>query len=211
MKRAIYIILLLLYTTLVHAYMYQSNMPTYQPQTRIGYTTNYSNGQFTPSAYQNFNTSTYSGTYNPYSNGNTNNGGSGRPGQPRKAPAYDPNGGYLGDTPFDFESGWEYYNYNGEWYRYGDRGWDLFWHWGMGYQKWNGHYWSNISGSLENFWNDVGSNGTHAYDYNPVPIGEPTTPLLLLMFAYLSYHEIKKRRHCKHFFFVLFSVIYLVN
>ena len=92
MKRAIYIILLLLYTTLVHAYMYQSNMPTYQPQTRIGYTTNYSNGQFTPSAYKNLNTSTYSGTYNPYSNGNTNNGGSGRPGQPRRAKGYDETG-----------------------------------------------------------------------------------------------------------------------
>jgi len=206
MKRAIYIILLLLYTTLVHAHMYQSNMSTYQPQTKIGYTTNYSNGQFTPSAYQNLNTSTYSGTYNPYFNGNANNGGSGRPGV-RKVKGYDDNGNETGSSTSGPEQGtwigrgesfWEdgytyYYNESKDrWYREDDEGnvseWDnlLGWHWTLLY----GH--TIPSGSIQ------------GYQYPPTQIGDAIVPLLLLMFAYLSYHEIKKRRHCKHFFLCFF-------
>ena len=34
-----------------------------------------------------------------------------------------------------------------------------------------------------------------------VPIGEPIVPLLILILAYLSYQEIKRRRERKHFFY----------
>ena len=206
MKRAIYIILLLLYTTLVHAYMYQSNMPTYQPQTRIGYTTNYSNGQFTPSAYKNLNTSTYSGTYNPYSNGNTNNGGSGRPGQPRRAKGYDETGkeydtgsSEQGNPPDLWLPGYEYKWDGTYWYRTSDGG--------KNWEKWHTtlHLWYHWWG-----WGTVhpGKDAVTLYHENPVPIGDTTTPFLILMFAYLSYHEIKKRRHCKHFFCTFFYDIF---
>ena len=174
-------------------------MPTYQSQTRIGYTTNYSNGQFTPSAYQNFNTSTYSGTYNPYSNWNTNNGGGGRSGQPRRIPVY--NGNDTLQTPGGDNDSYDWhYRYDGTywWCNKGDGKWlqwrGIFWDWTDWAQDWR----SDVTGGKYK----------DAQDYNPVPIGEPTTPLLLLMFAYLSYHEIKKRRHCKHFFCTFFYNIF---
>ena len=197
-----YILLLLLYTTFVHAYMYQSNMPTYQPQTRFGYTTNYSNGQFTPSAYQNFNASTigstYSGTYNPYTDGNASGS---RHGQPRMVKGYDSNGNVIGDDSPEkgtgifggqtfWEDGYEYFydEKEGCWYRRDKNG---------NYDKWNnvlGWHWSIFYG------HNPSNPLTPGYQNNPVPIGEPITPFLILMFAYLSYQEIKRRRERKHFF-----------
>ena len=155
------------------------NVPVEQTYRGIGYTTNYGN-TFGYTTQQ-----TYSGTYNPASNGNSGI---------RRAPGHDASGNHY-DTPFDFESGWEYYNYNGNWYRYGDRGWDWFLHWGMGYQKWNGSGWSNISGSWENFWNDVGSNGTQV---QPTPIGDVIVPLLILLHLYIGYDIFKKESVKKH-------------
>ena len=199
MKRAIYIILLLLYTTLVHAYMYQSNMPTYQPQTKIGYTTNYSNGQFTPSAYQNFNTSTYSGTYNPYSNGNANNGGSGRPGQARRVKGYTDDGEehddgnsdtynpWIGRTEhfLDNESEYTYYWYGDHWWRKNSSGsWQIWTSWAGWHSSWGVLYPSHPDDTAQKGYNKD----------KPTPIGDATTPFLLLMFAYLSCQEIKKRR-----------------
>lgn len=197
MKRAIYIILLLLYTTLVHAYMYQSNMPTYQPQTKIGYTTNYSNGQFTPSAYQNLNTSTYSGTYNPYSNWDANNEGSGRPGQPRRVKGYTDDGEehddggspysdwapLFGTSHFEGQSGVYYWDdETNSWWRYDGSKWHK-WMSTLDYYHWSIFEYGGPSNPEQGYNKD-----------KPTPIGDTTTPLLILMFAYLSCQQIKKRR-----------------
>ena len=164
-----------------------NGVPIEQTNRKIGYTTNYGN-TFGYTTQQ-----TYSGTYNPVSNGN-----SGKPGI-RKVKGYDGNGNEIGDDSPESGTGlgwlaghdfWEneykytYYYVEGDgWYRSD----------GKTTQKWTstgGWHWSWFGNST-----NPPSGSTQGYHENPTPIGDPDFYLITaLLFSYFIYIYMKKRR-----------------
>jgi hypothetical protein len=167
-----------LYINNHNSYNSISDEQTYR---RIGYTTNYSNGQFNSVHY-------YQNTY-------TSNGSNRRPGQPRRIIVYSGSDDESGkNTPGgnNDSSDWlyEYDDTTKEWWCSKDGGkswykWDSWF--GLG---WLFHDWRPGRGNPTD-------NATHYHHdkNNPwvVPIGEPTVPLLTILLLY-SVTILKKKK-----------------
>ena len=156
-----------------------------QTNRRIGYTTNYSNGQFNSTQY-------YRSTYTPTA---SNSGG--RPRQPRKVKGYDDNGNEINTdgqgNPSDpskgmWGDGYEYYyeSSTGYWYRTKDGG--KTWQKWSSWLDWGGLFWDWRGGRPH------GGNVTHYNEQNPVPIGDAIVPLLTILLLYIGYDILVKSR-----------------
>lgn len=211
MKTLINILILLIFNVNL-VFGYQMYSTTQQNHSRIGYTTNYSNGNFTPSTYQN-RTMQYQSTYRiGYTTGNTygstNTGGSYRPGM-RKITVHNGQGG-TEEAPGNLEGWYKYDEVTRTWYYSPDEGAHWYeWREASGWREvLSGLIGVIFGGSgLGNDWRTINNppgegSGKWATDPNDPflePIGDGTIPLSLLMLAYLSYNRYrKKQRHCKH-------------
>ena len=168
-------------------------MPTYQPQTKIGYTTNYGNSfQYTePSSTPK--QLSYTADERMYGT-TTNSYSPARSQVPRKAKGSGTSDDVMVTYETVYVSGFIYDKYRII-YTYPDGHIET-----EEVSKWFGMI------TIEQYAKEQAEKRAKewAATHPSVPIGEPTTTLLLLMFAYLSYHEIKKRRQCKHFFLYFF-------
>ena len=155
---------------------------------RIGYTTNYSNGQFNSAQY-------YQDTYTP-----TSIGSIGKHGQPRRVKGYDDNGNEINTdgqgNPSDpskgmWKDGYEYYYEpsTGYWYRTKDGGetWQKWSSW----LDWGGLFWDWRGGRPH------GGNVTHYNEQNPVPIGDNYIWFMVCIVSIYSLIK-SKRNKLKH-------------
>jgi hypothetical protein len=180
-----------------------SNVPVEQTYRGIGYTTNYSNGQFNSGVYKSSMTTlgyqnrAFAGTYNP---AESSSGGERTGGGPRRITVYDGNGN-TAETPGDVgdpEGIYQYDESTGKWYYSPDNG-----------KTW--YEWRRASGIWELFvglfgggwgsdWRTVNNppseNSNHwASDPNDpflTPIGDAIIPLLILLHLYIGYDVFKK-------------------
>lgn len=175
---------------------------------RIGYTTNYSNGQFNSGVYK---SSTVTLEHqnraftSTYTHAASSSGGS-RPRGPRRVAGYTRNGEYIddgkgyGDSDSAYFWNWissgTYYYYNGNWYLYDDGGWCI-WKYGKSYRRWSRTYYEDwgwyYSTSNPDYYNPFSpSQDPSNYEMKPslLPLGPPGI-LILFIFFYVIY---KKKR-----------------
>ena len=151
-----------------------SSVSVEQTYRGIGYTTNYSNGQFNSTHY-------YQSTYTQSASSS-----GGRPGQPRRVIIKHGNDSIDTKRDDDWNPNWKYYHgsvlgigYDERWY-YKD-GDDMYF--------WNGNEWEHTGR-----WDWVHTHES-ATAHHSVPIGDPDFYLITaLLFSYFIYIYMKKRR-----------------
>ena len=151
--------------------IYEQSIKEYRP---IGYSTNYSNGQFNSTQY-------YTGTFNPTRNSNSypNHG------KPRKVVIKHGNDSIDTGLQDDWNPKWKYYHgsvlgigFDERWY-YKD-GDDMYF--------WNGNNWEHAGR-----WDWVHTH-EHATAQQTVPIGDSIIPIIILSLLYL-FLKIKTKTH----------------
>ena len=148
-------------------------------KTTIGYTTNYSNGKFTSSAYDNFN--------------------GGKP-KPRKVSGYTADGDYFddgkgyGDSDSSYFWSWattgSYYYYNGNWYLYESGDWCI---WQRGGSGWAWYYRTNNPNYYNPFrpWQDPSDYEMHT---KLTPLHFSVYPFFVMVIIYIIVKRLKLRR-----------------
>lgn len=187
---------------------YAQSYEDYSKVSKIGYSTNYSNGKFNSGVYKSSMTTleyqnrAFTGTYNPSS---SSSGGSRQSG-PRKVAGYTGSGEYVddgkgyGDSDSTYFWGWTssgtYYYYDGNWYLYEDGEWCI-WKYGNSYRRWGrtyyenwGWYYSTTNPDYYNPFSPSQDPGDYEMKPNLTPIGDAIVPLFLLLILYLA---IKKK------------------